>query len=393
MKRLLAASVLAVALAGVPAVGQTREGPAPSATYISPVVSIEFGGGTVSAYIDALRKAVAPQPVNVILSRDASTAEIAAISLKQVALNTALMAIEPAAGHASGDWKIRRINVERLDEFPANSIASAFSVDYMPRREMVSPMGPQPMAVEVFSIADLIRRQGGAGVPLMKDVPLLATVLSAVESAVELQADSEVKPELKFHEQSGLLILRGTERDHRAVRQVIERIQMDLDRGAATTASETRTRRAIENNLERAQIELSVQAQELELRRDQLAQASKMVEAGVESQGSQRELQLEVNRAEAKVRFLQLEIDKFRAELNDLSAASPGVERSYRLDGVTNKVAAIYQILDAMKEADGGSLPRYHHADGGALILTATEGQHKVFAAVLAGMRTAAPSR
>lgn len=391
MKRLLVASFLAFAFAGAPAVGQTREASAPATAYISPVVSIDFPGGTVSTFIDALRKAVAPQPVNVILSKDASTAVIAPISLRQVALDTALMAIEPAAGNASGGWHISRINVRGQGESQETSIAPAFSIDHMPRRAAMSP--PQPMAVEVFSIAELIRQQGGVGVPLMKDVPLLATVLSAVESAVELQADSEVKPELKFHEPSGLLILRGTERDHRAVRQVIERIQMDLERGAANTASKAQRRRSIENELERARIELAVQAQELALRQTQLAEVSKMVEAGVESHTTQREFQIEMSRAEAKVKLLQLEVDRRTAELNELSAVAPGVERTYRLDGLTNKVAAIYQILDSMKEADGGSLPRYHHANDGALVLTATEGQHKVFAAVLAAMRATAPSR
>lgn len=378
----LVACVMAgwLAVTQVSAQQQGIGGEAPS--FMNPIVSIDFPGGTVKAYVDAIRKAAAPQPVNVILSQEAAEATIAPISLKTVALDTALLAIQPAAGAASGSWNITRIN-PRTQEAPVTAAAPAFSIELFPRARAAGPTAP--VSVEVFSIAALIRPTTGKPTPVQ-------TVLAAVQAAVDLQTDRGARANVKFHEESALVIVRGTDADHRAVRQVLEQLTDEQQQLAHRVDAKEQRIRSLELDMERIAIAIDLAAQEADVSRQQLEEASRMAQAGMMSQQELREAQLEVSRAEARKRELELQARRLKTEVEAVAPIPLVLDRNYSMDGLSNKTAAVYKLIEVMREVADGFHPRYHHDQGGALVLTATEAQHKVFAAAIAGMR-ATPAR
>lgn len=394
MKFLLAAFCLAVTSAGGMSMPLRAMEQPEVVEPAAPVVSVNYAGGTVAAYVEALRKAAQPKPVNVILSRSAAAETIAPISLQNVGLDTALMAIEPAAGVSSGTWRIRRIDPRSPGVTGGQGTSPAFSIDFAEARAAPSA---EPASVEVFSIASLVRMPG-----VVEDVPLLdavirqgegrlslQAVLDAVRSALEIGEDRADKPELKYHEESSLLIVRGTAKQHRAVRQVIERLEMDRDRTTSRAAEAAKRQRALEIDAQRLRIDMQVQAQELHVRQQELAEALKLVEAGAAPTSHRTTLEIVVAKSQARLQQLELELKRIELEMTGAAGAAGAAERTYGVEGLASKMAAVYRLIEVMREADASDLPRYHHADGGALVLTATERQHKVFAAAIAGMRAA----
>jgi hypothetical protein len=252
--------VLAALLATSAAVAQEHPGklpvkeaaqPSPTATPVmpqpprpdvGPVLTIDFPGGTVGQYIEALRHA-SSQPVNIVVPPRASKANMAPVSLKTVSLIDALGAVLAVADiPADEDWGVRPLwQISSMGVSPATAGGDSvpgFAILVQTRsRSVITPAGPQFMGAPhnprttVYSIRALL----DSG---MKP----EAVITAIGAVLSMDKQAEA-PEIKFHEESGLLILRATPEQTDSAEQVIARLQETAKIGARDRSIEERRKK------------------------------------------------------------------------------------------------------------------------------------------------------
>jgi type II secretory pathway component GspD/PulD (secretin) len=166
-------------------------------------LSLQFRGGTLAEYVRAVEQAGrGPEPVNIVVSGPAEQVRLAPIAVREVDVATALR----LAVNMSRTQEGILVNYEEL--------AGAFA----PVHHVSVIMHPRPIAsrvrqeTEVFSLRELLR----AEMPPQ-------TVLSAVEAALRVDEEA-AEPVLRFHEPSGLLIVRGSAPQVRTVAQVVAQL-------------------------------------------------------------------------------------------------------------------------------------------------------------------------
>jgi len=174
-------------------------------------ISLKFSGGSLADYIAALKGLPGNAALNIVLNNGAEKAEVPPVSFTQVSPMVALQILEEIAtipggivinpfggeGSSGGEpiWVISaRERPRRAEEFMKTSV---FSLGFKP-------------ASTLDAAAATAQEQR------------ITTLLSAVEAALSLSSDQA--PQLKFHRESGLLIVRGSDDDGHVVREVIEEL-------------------------------------------------------------------------------------------------------------------------------------------------------------------------
>jgi hypothetical protein len=245
--------LLAALLAASPALAQDRAGkqppkepPQPSAPAVpqmprpdvGPIVTVDFPGGTVGQYIDSIRRA-SSNSANIVLPPRAAKVTMPAVSLKGVTLLDALNAIVAVADIPTDeDWMVRplaTLGMGGVAMYPGESMPG-FALLTQSRMGRgvpgVLPGGPTALPVsartEVFSVRDLL----DSG--LKPDA-----VLTSLDTAMRMDQRAEA-PDVKFHEESGLLILRASAEQLDAARQVVLRLQEASKSAARVRAAEQR---------------------------------------------------------------------------------------------------------------------------------------------------------
>jgi hypothetical protein len=205
-----------------------------------PVLSIDFPGGTVGQYIDALRHS-SSQPVNIVLPPRAAKANMAPVLLKTVTVIDALNAVLAVADiPADEDWAVRplaNLSPSGMPAVPGESVPGFAVLVQTRNRPVMTTAGPQFMGMPssprttVYSIRSLL----DSG---MKP----ESVITAVGAVLSMDKQAEA-PEIKFHEESGLLILRATPEQTDSAEQVIARLQETVKIGARDRSIEERRKK------------------------------------------------------------------------------------------------------------------------------------------------------
>ena len=196
-----------------------------------PIVSIEFKGGTLGDLVRSLQ-AQGKDPVNIALQGDAAAIPVERMALRNVTVHSAL---EAALGSRintvlfEADGTSKQITLEQL---AGNGDAAAVFV--ITRHEtQARQMGREP-SVQVFSIQKLV--SGSGAMPP-------EVVLTAIDTGLGLQTRAEgARPQIKFHKDSGLLLVRGEGMDVNLIEQIVSRLQKDHERQVA----EESRRKAVE---------------------------------------------------------------------------------------------------------------------------------------------------
>lgn len=198
---------------------------------LGPTVSFDFQGGTVAQYVAALRGAT-ELPVNVAVVPRAADIQMPPIAMQQVALYEALSVIAAVANTPPNV----RLDIVQLSRNTGDDAEPAFAVALQPG----PPAPPTTLRTEVFSLHELLA------------VTLRAqTILTAVESTLDLEDDGN-EARIRFHEESGLLLVRGTQGQISTVSRVIDELKRS---GAARGQDEQQRRRR--DDLNNARRELS----------------------------------------------------------------------------------------------------------------------------------------
>ena len=164
-------------------------------TPLTAQISIDFEGGSLGSLLDKIR---AETDYNLIASKMASDVALPALQIKEASLLSTLRAV---ASIAPTNYQV--VIDEHRDD--ANRPVFTVKVFYSGPQERQRP--PEARTV-LFSLQKLTRRP--VSVPEQEGMTLsVESILNAVDAALGVSAD-ETKPAIQYHQDSGLLFLRGT---------------------------------------------------------------------------------------------------------------------------------------------------------------------------------------
>ncbi len=180
-------------------------------------VTLTFSGGTLEKFVREVRL-VQPK-ANIVVAARAAEAVLPPIDLRGAGLEQAL---QGACEVAESDYLVR----VRDYNGPGEPVYSIVTDDRAPRTTITARGSRQSgddarIVSRVFSVSrvtDAARQSAGVE-PLRVE-----TVLSAIEAATQ---DDKVPPVLRYHRDSGLLIVRGTAEQQVSVEMVLSVLQSD----------------------------------------------------------------------------------------------------------------------------------------------------------------------
>jgi len=333
--RMAVVGAAAVCLAGTALAQQ----PATDAPHVRDVpeprfcaITVEFSGGTVLQYVQALKEACKPHPVNVVLSESAATDRLAPISLRAVSLAAAMQAIPAASSSGVNSWQIVRLMDALPGETAVQDNALAAPVYQVYRAPARKDSGQQRVIMEVFSVQRIVGRESDAAAAEKR----VAAVLTAAETALRMDDHHATAPEMKFHKESGLLIVRGEQEDVMAVKDVIERMSDDSGKAAEEAARRESVARQIEIGIRKAELNVKNAQSQLDLSKAKLGQVEQLAAKGAVSSTEALEMKAEVDRRAAahELAVLEFEAAKTAIDGGDFGVMRVASRSSGRLGGV-----------------------------------------------------------
>ena len=161
-----------------------------------PRVTIHFEGGTLRTYVDLLR-AKCPD-INVVVSEDAADLTIQPIDLRNVAPKIAFVILDRLPP--------RQFRIDELGGKSPVVVISALADS------------PSRLMTQVYSIRGLL--EGRHRIPIEQ-------VMAVIESALSLDAEEGgPKPNIRAHNETGMLMMRASERDLQTVMAVLEQLRV-----------------------------------------------------------------------------------------------------------------------------------------------------------------------
>lgn len=175
-------------------------------------VSLKFAGGTMAEFVAAVRED--QSKANIVLATQARNAQVPAMVLKSAGLEQAL---EGACMAAAADYDVRVKEFRGTGE-PVYSIVA--QKRHSNTAEQVLPADHDSQ--QWVSSLNELTSERVSGIKAMD----VATILSAIELAL---SDEKKAPSLRFHKDSGLLLVRGSREQISVVDLVLGTLSRDMD--------------------------------------------------------------------------------------------------------------------------------------------------------------------
>lgn len=223
--------LVSTAFAQPPAAPQMAVPPKPKQVQPSTtdeLVTFDFSGGTVQNFIDKLRIAMQPWPLNVFIEPEAATQMVPPVKLTNVSYYNVLRMLDRTAKDVEGRMVQTQLEQSNIGEVSAPLFKiSAIEVG-----------GGHSKGFSVLSLNPIIglQKSGRAGSSLDAD-----SVLAAIGAAIEASEDRGSSPPatLRFHQPSGLLFIRGSEAQREAAQEVVQQLRRDVDAERAADQAAT----------------------------------------------------------------------------------------------------------------------------------------------------------
>jgi len=302
-----------------------------------PLITVQFPGGTVTQYVRVLQSVV--PGANIVVSRRASEVTLAGIELRDVGLETAVWAIR-SAGPEAGSW-----DIDTLPSMRRGTVA--FGVDVRERPEMLERRSGSIDRLEVFSLAPVADVQGKSSFPGALGAEV---VLGAVKQAVEIAAErapGQAGAELKYHKESGLLIVRGGPEALDAVRQVLGKLERDTElrhEAIDRMRAEEKMRLDVRMTVRKAQMEAEKAAMLRDLALRNVQRVLTLAKDGQVSDQERTAAETQAKEAEQRLRVAELEVQQAEATAKMYQAASEGGVAVIDVRGVPPEV--VKRIVD-----------------------------------------------
>lgn len=315
---------LAVGLIAPAALGQSRtDGAASRAASAEGTFDVDFAGGTVGDYFDLLARTAR---VNIVASDEVRALDIPAVRVRAVNSWAAVHMLESLFA-MERDGNVRISDVRAPSEpglLPTNGGAPAsgepvYVVSYVSRTR-----GPAPTEAvhEVFSVADVLRPANEEAVESQ-----VRKIFEMIESAMSL-APADAEPELAYHDDSQMLVFRGTPEQRRLVESVMSRYLGSWRPQSAEARALRDDIAKLELQAREATIEAEASGVRLEFLRRIASETRQLVEAGAASSAEQAQSQANLSDHEARMRTLQAQAEYIHTRLEDLrgrlAAITPG---------------------------------------------------------------------
>lgn len=194
----------------------------PDRSESGPLIDLNFNGGTVAAYIEALRKAAGA--VNIVVAPEGEGIDVPAVRLTRVSIEGALKVLDDRRGHtARGGSGLYQLGTGRIG--PDDSGGTPIFVvraESLGRDPIVAPLA---QSSAVWAVSDVLE----SGVKP-------EDILTAVETALAMIGapaagadggkarggpDAAEPAQLRFHAATGLLLGRGTGEHISAINEVV----------------------------------------------------------------------------------------------------------------------------------------------------------------------------
>lgn len=379
----------------------------PYANAPSPLIDLDFAGGTLEEFIVVLREA-AETPVNVMIPDPAVLKHpVPALNFRHVSLANVLKALEWTTGP---DNQARIVVTDRGEELgePIYGIHRVQAPSFP--RAMPVGVPVSPPSVRVFMIRDLIEAPQGAGVD-GTTVLSSESLLAAVDAVLASVPEGAERPTVRYHPESATLIVTAPEQQLHAVNQMLLSVQEDIHhrRRSAVAANERiadaemRLRRtsveidAIQQQIARTKETLRHRQEQAELLRHRLEfDATPLDVAAAEEQVASTQAQISALQSQLQLKEIEQEVarsdlDAARQGMAQLPAAAEAHAANYHDPIVLRARPETMAIIDAVRKATpSGGLPTINANTDQGLTITATEPQHAILRAAIQAMNAAA---
>ena len=306
---LVTAAALSLA---TPSLARQADGGQGGQRSVEQLISINFDGGSLSEYVDALRTASADIPVNILFPPEFARLSLPPIQLEQINLYNAL---EIAAGLSQNrpslmpDGREASWDVEIAGGGPGAPVflisAWAYELDEEPNEDEQEEYFDRFTMVQ--SLAGLITGEHALGAD---------AVLSSIQIALEMADQGDA--DLRFHEDTGLLFAQVTEKQHDAIEETVVRLME-----SASHMRRVHSRSEFSEFLELLQVESKEDAFQAVTEAREMANQVRMKQAqvadmrrAIESEQLARDRQ--AHRLEQEIATLQIELRQFRSVAEDL---------------------------------------------------------------------------
>ncbi len=311
---LTASAGLCLAMTSLPA-PDAQPGAAPTTRSADPqsTFDLNFGGGTVGQYLDSLAGVTT---VNIVATEEVRALPMPAVRLRGVSAWASVelvesMFIDPSTG------AVQMRSVSEEDSAPIYVLSVIFQG--MPN---MRPQPPAPSVNEIFSVGNVLRPASEEPSDLQ-----VKKIFEMIDSAMTL-APADEKPELAFHDDTQMLVFRGSPEQRRLIESVLERYQQSWV-GSAERA------RALRNDLAGVELEAQTSAIEAEAARGRvqhlmarLEELRQMHAAGNVSIGEIRSAEDEANQATADAQIQSARAEYARQQAEAIARQLSGLTAS-----------------------------------------------------------------
>lgn len=228
MRSLLVLCTVLAVLAGTTTSVDAQEANPPFET-----LDLEFKGGTALDYLDAVRREAGR--LNVIAKPEVGMVKIEPVELRQVDLSSAIYMLNGMI-EETGDRAVE-LEVDIVRHGPGEPI-------YIVRAEVASISRPRRVHSAVWSVQEIL--DGGLGAE---------DLLTAVQTSIDLFGESSTKTEIRFHEETGLLIARGPVEEIESIESVIVALAKSPAKGREEALNQLREEAVAEINALRQRLE------------------------------------------------------------------------------------------------------------------------------------------
>jgi len=221
-----------------PAVGSDKQG--------SPLISIDFAGGTLTEYVASIRKQ--QHGVNVVVDPEIASVLLPPVSLQNVSSSAAVNWIQLTASARK-----KNVSVQAVPRPPQSGGDDVFVIS-----ALESPLMGSPDRIQQLTVRNQIKAISLKPIVEGKEKNVTVdSVLSAVNTALEMQnPQQQDKATAKFDKATNLLFIRGTADQINTTMQVID----EMTRQTKTDARDLIIKN-LEQDVDRLKAELANQKQ------------------------------------------------------------------------------------------------------------------------------------
>ncbi|QKK08215.1 MAG: hypothetical protein HND58_08520 [Planctomycetota bacterium] len=327
------------------------------------LISIEFPGGTLREYVDAIKRAAAPEPVNIVVRDNGVEFSIDPVTLTQVSIESALAVIEHS-GQTVVNGRYLHAGARLTKPSGGGQPVHVVYVQDLGAEESSPNRSPESRDFLVLQIKELTTALPGD--PPESVVPA-ETVLTAIEAVLEIAGNAD-ETKVKYHAPSGLVMIAGPVNSLRAAEQVLSQMSRDTS-VRRSRARELQTSQGLTNpemleseladaqaDLELAQVRMHVASERHQLAEQGLAKTHDLVEGGFVSEGDLEQRRVRMIESQAEIEECRIEmerqhqrVEQLRRSLDRARAISSGGGSASEIDALRTENTMLRDRLAVME--------------------------------------------